>query len=206
MTGGPAGRIVKRAGKVVPAIVLDAAGQAAKLRADAAAELERARRDAEVIRREAAALGREEGRDQGAAEMSEMLASARLEAKLAIDGAAEAALPLAVRMAERIVGAAIAVEPAHLVRIAQAALATSRARAGRVVLRVHPEDRRKLEESRPALTAALAAIDLAFVDDERVGRSGCIVETPSGRVDARLATQLAALERALAPRIKARAP
>jgi flagellar biosynthesis/type III secretory pathway protein FliH len=33
--------------------------------------------------------------------------------------------------------------------------------------------------------------------DEAVGRYGCVIETPHGRVDARLETQLAALERAL---------
>jgi hypothetical protein len=35
------------------------------------------------------------------------------------------------------------------------------------------------------------------VADEAVGRAGCVIETAVGRVDARLETQLAALERAL---------
>jgi len=35
------------------------------------------------------------------------------------------------------------------------------------------------------------------VADASVGRNGCVVETPVGRLDARLQTQLDALERAL---------
>jgi type III secretion protein L len=51
---------------------------------------------------------------------------------------------------------------------------------------------------RDALAARVpggAALDV--VADETVGRHGCIIETAVGRVDARLETQLAALERAL---------
>jgi flagellar biosynthesis/type III secretory pathway protein FliH len=35
------------------------------------------------------------------------------------------------------------------------------------------------------------------VDDPAIGRHGCVVETAVGRLDARLQTQLDALERAL---------
>ena len=47
--------------------------------------------------------------------------------------------------------------------------------------------------------AALEALEaLEIVGDETVGRHGCVIETPRGVVDARLATQLSALERAVA--------
>src|SRR5204862_424869 len=51
---------------------------------------------------------------------------------------------------------------------------------------------------RDALSArAPAGAALEIVLDETVGRHGCVIETALGRVDARLETQLAALERAL---------
>jgi len=53
-------------------------------------------------------------------------------------------------------------------------------------------------ERRDALAGrAPGAAALEIVGDESVGRHGCVIETAVGRVDARLETQLAALERAL---------
>ena len=43
----------------------------------------------------------------------------------------------------------------------------------------------------------MAGTALELRTDERVGRHGCVVETATVRIDARLAPQLAALERAL---------
>jgi len=54
-----------------------------------------------------------------------------------------------------------------------------------------------VEARRAALEAGAPAATLELVADEAVGRHGCVIETPQGRVDARLETQLAALERAL---------
>ena len=54
-----------------------------------------------------------------------------------------------------------------------------------------------VEARRAALEAGAPAAALVLVSDESVGRHGCVIETPRGRVDARLETQLAALERAL---------
>jgi flagellar biosynthesis/type III secretory pathway protein FliH len=67
-----------------------------------------------------------------------------------------------------------------------------------VVLRVHPADLAIVEQTRPDWSLRIAAAaDVRVVADERVGRHGCVVETPVGRLDARLQTQLDALDRAL---------
>jgi flagellar assembly protein FliH len=67
-----------------------------------------------------------------------------------------------------------------------------------VVLRVHPEDLALLEGTRQAWLAEVGTkADVKLVADSTVGRYGCVVETPVGRIDARLETQLDALERAL---------
>jgi flagellar biosynthesis/type III secretory pathway protein FliH len=66
-----------------------------------------------------------------------------------------------------------------------------------VRVRIHPDDLAAVEERRAALMARAPIVALELVADETVGRAGCVIETAQGRVDARLATQLAALERAL---------
>jgi flagellar biosynthesis/type III secretory pathway protein FliH len=126
-----------------------------------------------------------------------MLVAARAEADRVRAAALPSARTLAVRMAEKIIGHAVSLDPSVLVDIAGKALAAARARAGVVLLRVHPEDHAALEAARPRLMARLGvANELRLVADPDVGRHGCVVETPAGRLDARLDTQLAALERA----------
>jgi flagellar biosynthesis/type III secretory pathway protein FliH len=98
-------------------------------------------------------------------------------------------------MAAKIVGHAVEVSPEVMADIAAQALAASRAKAGAVVLRVHPEDLPAVEQARGRWGTGAVVVRVAA--DASVGRHGCVVETPSGRVDARLESQLAALERAL---------
>jgi flagellar biosynthesis/type III secretory pathway protein FliH len=151
-------------------------------------------RDADDERRSDEA-GIADGREQGLAQVTELLVAARADAEASRAGAADTAIVLARRMAEKIVGHAVDVSPAVMGDIIAAALAASRARAGTLVLRVHPEDLAAVEASRARWTTAPMVIRV--VADAAVGRHGCVVETPVGRVDARLATQLDAIERAL---------
>ena len=90
----------------------------------------------------------------------------------------------------------IEVDPSAMVDIAREALEAARARAGVVTLRVHPDDWAAVEAARPVLASRLArAVELRLVPDAAVGRHGCVVDSPAGRLDARLESQLAALER-----------
>jgi flagellar biosynthesis/type III secretory pathway protein FliH len=85
-----------------------------------------------------------------------------------------------------------------MAEIAGAALEACRPGGDWIRLRVHPDDEAPVTARRDALAArAPGAAALDIVADETVGRHGCVVETAVGRVDARLETQLAALERAL---------
>jgi type III secretion protein L len=193
--------LVKRFGRVVPAPILDARAQASAIqtaaRAQADALLESARAEVEDLRAEARRTGMAVGRAEAAAEMTTMLVEARAEVERLRAAAVPAARMLAVRMAERIVGRAVELDPSTLADIAASALDAARVREGVVLLRVHPDDRDALETARPALAARLAAaVELRLVADPAVSRMGCIVETPVGRLDARLETQLQALERA----------
>ena len=186
------GRVVKGHGHVVPAVVMDARAEAEAIlleaRARAASTLEEARRQ-----------GFEEGRAEGAAALVGLLAAGRVEADAMLARVEPAALAIASRMAEKIVGRAVALDPTIMAAIAAEAVAACRTRDGVVRLRVHPDDLAAVMPARAGLAERLggdAALEL--VADESVERHGCVVDTSVGRVDARLATQLAVLRRSLA--------
>jgi flagellar assembly protein FliH len=127
-----------------------------------------------------------------------MLAVARAEANRERALAKDAAVVLARKMAEKIVGHAVAVDPKLMREIAARALDAAKPGRESVLLRVHPDDLACLEQTRAEWLAAMGVqADVKLVADATVGRSGCIVETAVGRLDARLQTQLDALERAL---------
>ena len=198
------GRLLKNPGRVVPAEITLARDQAASILSAARARADALTREAEALRGEARRQGYEEGRAAAAAELTETLAAAALERRQVEARVEPALLPLAARlasrMAQKIVGRAVEMAPALLEEIAARALAASRARGGTVRLYLHPEDRAALDRDpvRARLLARLAAgAALDLRTDDRVGRHGCVVETATVRIDARLAPQLAALERAL---------
>lgn len=198
------GRLLKRAGRIVPAPVLGAREQAAAILSAAAARAEALIREGESSRAEARRQGYDEGRDAAAAALTQTLAAAALEAERVRAGTEPAAMRLASRLAakmtERIVGHALELAPELMVDIAERALVSSRARTGVVRLRVHPDDLALLsrDDIRGRLCARLEARGVLQLEpDPAVGRHGCVVETAAVRLDARLETQIAALERAL---------
>jgi type III secretion protein L len=147
---------------------------------------------------EARRQGLEEGRAEGAAALAGLLAAGRAEADAMLARVEPAALVIATRMAEKIIGRAVELDPTLMAAIAAEAVAACRTREGLVRLRVHPDDLAAVTGSRDALAERLggdAALEL--VADEAVERHGCVIDTSVGRVDARLSTQLAALRRAL---------
>ena len=199
------GRILKSGGRIVPAEILGAKEQAAAILSAARTRAQALMQEAEAVRAQAHRQGYEEGRAAAASELTEALAGAALEAARVRGAVEPSALRLAARlatkMAEKIVGRAIDLAPGLMAELAEQALAASRARAGVIRLQIHPDDRALLagDEARRRLLARLeAGAELQLRDDPAVGRYGCVVETATLRLDARLETQLAALERALA--------
>lgn len=161
-----------------------AAGQA-EGEARAAARL---RREAELLKRAAAALE---------AQRLDLLQSARAEL-----------VRLAVVMTERLTRRVLEVDA----QVAERALAEAIERAGRgtaLTLRFHPEDAARLRDGAGAEAARLSAERFTLIADESVGRGGCLLETPALRLDATLETHLDRMAEALcdwrdeAPRIAA---
>jgi flagellar biosynthesis/type III secretory pathway protein FliH len=135
------------------------------------------------------------------AEVTALLVSARAAANAEYAAAKDGAVVLARKMAEKIVGRAVEVDPSVMEEIVRLALGSLRARPGAIVVRVHPDDAQALAQSRGRLLRELdATADVRFTADPSVTRHGCVVDTPAGRLDARLETQLDAMEKALRER------
>lgn len=155
--------------------------------------LRQAQEEADRVRAQAAA----EGRERGLAAVTELLASARAQASRARQSAAPELRVLAVRIAEKILGRELALSPDAVVDIAREAL-TAAGTARQITIRCHPDDLAALERGRPRLLErASRALVLQLRADPNLPRAGCVVETELATIDARLSTQLDAIERAL---------
>jgi flagellar biosynthesis/type III secretory pathway protein FliH len=197
------GRVLRSAGRIVPAGVVTAKAEAAAILDAARARAAALDATQEAVRQEAWRAGLEAGRAAADALYTERVAAAAVEVARLRTQAEPVALKLAgaiaARMAERMVGRAVDLDPGAMVEIAGRALGSARARGGIVKLRVHPDDLAALDQdpARAHLRSRLAsAAELRLVADASVGRYGCVVETATARLDARLDTQIAALEKA----------
>lgn len=184
------GRLLKP-GQAAPRVselskIYDARLAAERIVAQAQAEADR-------IRAQAAA----EGREKGLGAVTELLVGARAAASRARAEAAPELRVLAVRIAEKILGRALSLSPDVVVDVTAQALAAAGS-ARQVLVRCHPDDLAALERGKPRLLERVTRSQaLALRGDAQVPRGGCIVETELGSIDARLSTQLEAIERAL---------
>lgn len=104
-------------------------------------------------------------------------------------------LNLAVQIAEKIIRREVETDPTVVQRIAEDALRHA-VDKHHLRIRVHPEDLETLQAAAPELQAALDDIrEFEIVPDRRRGdrrmaRGGCLIETESGIIDARIETQV----------------
>jgi flagellar assembly protein FliH len=151
------------------------------------------------------AQAREEGEAAGRAEG---IAAAQAEAAPALAALSEAvrgiealgdelvgslesqAAELALRLAEQIVGGAIAAEPSRVLDITRGALRRL-AERHRVTVLVHPADLELLTPAVESIQSSLGGIEHLDVQaDRRIERGGAIARTESGEVDATIGAQL----------------
>jgi flagellar assembly protein FliH len=177
-----------------PAAALVPDGDAA---AEAAGVLASAHAEGAAIRALAHAEGLAAGREAALAELAPA-AAALEEGARAMQAAAAAtaerlevqAVDLALFLAERVVGAAIAADPALVVEAVRGALRGLVERE-RVTVLVHPDDLELVRGAMGGLVATLGGIEHCEVQAERrVARGGAVVRTPDGDVDARLDVKL----------------
>jgi len=101
---------------------------------------------------------------------------------------------LAIRVAERIISCEVTTNHDVVVNMVKTALERVKDRE-QVQIRVNPQDYEVVRANREVFAALVEGLrNLEISQDPRVERGGCIIETNLGNVDARISTQLAALE------------
>lgn len=181
----------------IPRAVWDAVVEARRLmeRSEADCRALRERCDAELDAARAAA--RAAGREEGLASVTELLARAGRAHDAALAGAERDLVELAFAVARRVLAREFERDRGAVVEIAARALAAARRRV-EVAVRVNPADVEVLRAAEPRLLEQLSrARGLRLVGDASIDPGGAVVETEAGVVDARLATQLEGLRRAL---------
>ena len=176
----------------MPAVVVDAHADAERILAAARAKAddivaqatESARAHADQVARDA----RETELARLAAEVIVVRSGAERRAERELDRTIE----LAVLLAERLVGEALAVEPARVSALAEGALRETRG-ARQLRIEASPGDVPTLTELLSALGEGVATLEA----NAELSRGSLIVHTELGRVDARLTPQLSRLAEAL---------
>ena len=163
---------------------------------EAAARLADADAEADRIRSDAYAAGRAAGEADARAEIDAQLTLARAAVDAAREWQAAAeerfahdATDLALAVAEKLVDAAIAADRQLIGGVIRRALRRARNRE-RLTLVVAPCDVEAARALVPELASALGAAEISVVDDRRVARGGCLLETPAGEVDGTIVAQL----------------
>ena len=185
--------------RIVPAKAVDAEERARQILARAEEQalllVEAARRESADVRLRAVA----EGRAEGVAVVAEKaLALAAREAELD-DRHLDRTVELAQLLAERLLGEALALDPARVTALARAALGEARG-ARRAVIAAHPDDAAELGPRLGELGFAAGAISVR--SDPSRARGSLRIETEIGVLDGELAPQLARLGTKLRERLK----
>jgi flagellar biosynthesis/type III secretory pathway protein FliH len=175
-----------RAARVVSRAIVDASDEATRIVSQASA---RAREILEKAERQAAEVklrAETEARAEAVAKLaSHALSLASHEAK-ADERALDRSIALARLLAERLLGAQLAVAPEQIALLAKQALSEARG-ARRVSIVAHPDDAKLLEGTLPTL--GIADVVKVVASDARK-RGSLRIETDIGVLDADLAPQL----------------
>jgi len=157
---------------------------------EAEALLARAREEAAALAERAANAAREEGDAQLAARWLALRDAES--ARLARD--ADRVVSVAVVLAERLLGAALGLEPSRIADLARSVLDEARV-ARRATIEAHPIDVRELRQRLPSAGLAIDAVELR--ENESLARGELLLHTDLGIIDAKLASRLDRLAEAL---------
>jgi type III secretion protein L len=163
-----------------------------RAKAVADATVEQAKRDARELREEA----REQGRAEGMDEVLAQLAKARREYEELLAGAEQDMLDMAFRLARRIIGEAIEVEPERVRQMVANVLGHARGKR-EIVVQVAPADLEVLEASSGEFSSQVDGVRVYFEAEPALERGSCVIQTETGHIDGRIETQLETLKRAL---------
>lgn len=167
-------------------------------RAQAQSLIDAATTEAEALREKAKNEGRQEGIDQGATEVAQIIKRMTEHQQEQEAQVLPQLLKLVRKMAEKVIGSELEQRPEALVGMIKRTLHDKARQRRSLLLRVNPADLEVVRNERHRLMDALVrASDLAIREDDDISPGGVIIETEAGTIDARLETQLDALERAM---------
>jgi flagellar assembly protein FliH len=177
----------------------------AKLRAELAEARQEVAEIGAIAHGSGAQQGYNEGLQQARAEVQHQLmeaiatmTSAQTERERLAKTHQGAIAHLAMRIAQRVVGEHIALDPTLVTKIVEGAIGELEP-SSELTIRVNPEDLPILEAHRATLDRMLTADGtVRLIADDTVGRGGCILVTAVGDVDARVETKLGVIETAIA--------
>ena len=150
---------------------------------------------AEEIRREA----HRAGRDQAESETIDNLLEMKEIRSQVLSTVEKDVLRLAVKLAEKVIGKEISQDESVRAEIVFNALRSARQQE-MLTVRVNSVDLPLLERMRERIDTFGREQFIDFVPDQAVREGGCIIESQSGTIDARIETQLRILENALLAR------
>lgn len=146
-------------------------------------------------------LGKDDGYKQGLAQFTAVMEEAKnvlsqiVKEREAILNAIEPELAkLSLQISEKIIGEEVKTNPDVVINLVRQAMSKMRSRE-EIILRVNPEDFERVKQNKDVFAALVEGIkNLDIQADPRVDRGGCLFETNLGNTDARIATQLTAIE------------
>jgi flagellar assembly protein FliH len=104
---------------------------------------------------------------------------------------------LAVTIGEKIIAQELELRPEMVVNLVRNAMRRVRDREA-LRVSVNPHDLEQVRAAREDLISAVDGIKkLEVIEDRRVDRGGCIIESQNGTLDARISTQMEEINRAL---------
>lgn len=174
-------------GRPVSRELLAAADEGAAILARARAKAERLLKAAEQSVAELKLRAEAEARADAVASLASRAIALRAREAASLESELDRVVELAKILAERLLGEALALEPARIVALARQAIAEATG-ARRVTIVAHPDDAAYLSASLAALSNGLEAVRV--VEDPRRTRHSLRLETDIGVLDAELAPQL----------------
>ncbi|MCK5689117.1 hypothetical protein KAI87_07600 [Myxococcota bacterium] len=160
--------------------------------------IQQAQAEAEELKVQAHDEGYQEGKEQGAAELSEIIAKTTLRFQQIEEQVEPQLKELAITIARKILGRELEFAPEAIVDVVKQALAEKARQRREISLRVHPDDLQYIRDNKTTLLEVLSrAKEIAIREDLDVQRGGVIIETDAGIIDVQLDNQLAVFERIL---------
>lgn len=145
-------------------------------------------------------MGLEEGKKSGekvARDFFSLLEDIKIQKENIFRESEQAVVRLSLALASKIINNTVEIKPDIVLEVAKKAI-HHLVDKNKVVLRINPKDCQLVKDHYQQLLATVDGIkSLEIEEDVRVKPGGCLIETDSGNVDARIETQMQVLKEAL---------